>query len=47
VGELLARADEFIYPAAWLFPMAAANNPRLFYRAGAPRSVSELLLALS
>lgn len=34
-------------PAAALFPGAAAKNPRLFYRAGVPRSVSELLLSLS
>lgn len=30
-------------PAAWLFPQAAASNARLFYRRGAPVSVSELL----
>lgn len=34
-------------PAARLFPSAAASNPRLFYRAGRPRSVSELLLGFS
>jgi hypothetical protein len=34
-------------PAATLFPGAARRNPGLFYRAGAPRSVSELLLSLS
>lgn len=34
-------------PAALLLPSAAASNPRLFYRAGRPRSVSELLLGLS
>lgn len=39
-----ARPD---LPAARLFPSAAASNPRLFYRAGRPRSVSELLFGLS
>ena len=34
-------------PAARLFPAAAASNPRLFYRAGRARSVSELLFGLS
>lgn len=34
-------------PAVRLFPSAAASNPRLFYRSGRPRSVSELLLGLS
>lgn len=34
-------------PAARLFPSAAASNPRLFYRSGRPRSVSELLLGFS
>ncbi len=35
------------FPAARLFPSAAASNPRLFYRAGRPRSVSEVLLGFS
>jgi hypothetical protein len=35
------------YPAAWLLPDAAAKNRGLFYRRGAPRSASELLLSLS
>jgi len=34
------------FPAARLFPLAAASNPRLFYRSGRSRSVSELLLSL-
>jgi hypothetical protein len=34
------------YPAASLLPEAAATNRRLFYRAGTPRSVSELLISL-
>jgi hypothetical protein len=34
------------YPADLLLPKAAAANRRLFYRGGAPRSVSELLTSL-
>jgi hypothetical protein len=33
------------YPAAWLLPEAARANRRLFYRAGTPRSVSDLLIS--
>lgn len=39
-----ARPD---FPAATLLPAAASKNRRLFYRSGAPRSASELLLLIS
>jgi hypothetical protein len=46
--RLIHAADTWPdYPAAWLFPGAAARNPRLFFQGRLPRSVSELLLALS
>jgi hypothetical protein len=43
----LIRAAYFrpAYPAASLLPEAAATNRGLFYRAGTPRSVSELLIS--